>query len=185
MPLYAKALGFSDIDTGKIMSVTTLGILLACVLSGKLSDMAAGRLENRAAARITVLMVGPIIILASVFLLLLFHTSGLFFFTLCTLFLSFGSAWGFGSYYCILPEIFSEEELPVVTGLSGGLADTAMPLAPLAVGVVFGMRGLWTFGWATCIAVALISLVSCWILIRFQRMGIPKTAVRFRSSVNS
>ena len=55
---------------------------------------------------------------------------------------SFGGSWGLGTFYSILPEIFDEDRLPIITGLAGGAGDMGMPLAPLLVGVVFGARGM-------------------------------------------
>ena len=78
---------------------------------------------------------------------------------------SFGGSWGLGTFYSILPEIFDEERLPIITGLAGGAGDMGMPLAPLLVGVVFGARGMWHLGWSVCIVISLLSILAYFLLL--------------------
>lgn len=169
MPLFSEWLGYDEMETGKINTAVTIGLLLACLVSGKISDMVALRMSNKAAARILVMTAGPvIIILSSLMLVFLDLTSfGLFYCTV--LMFSFGGSWGLGAFYSILPEIFDEDRLPIVTGLAGGAGDLGMPAAPLLVGVIFGARGLWQAGWAVCIAVAALSLIACLLLLKNKK----------------
>ena len=89
----------------------------------------------------------------------------------CVSFLfSFSGSWGFGTFYSILPEIYSPRRLPIITGLAGGAGDMGMPAAPLLVGVVFGARGLWQYSWTVCAVMALLSIAAAVILIvRYRR----------------
>lgn len=168
MPIYGKFLGYSDMAIGSILTASTIGMVLACLVSGKVSDLACVGRQNRKKARIVVLMVGPILIILGIVALMLADLTHFMMFYIVTLLLSFGASWGLGSFYCILPEIFSNEELPIVTGFAGGVGDMGMPLAPLVVGVVFGINGFWEIGWLMCAVVAIFSLVACLLLLREQ-----------------
>ena len=132
--------------------------------------MVARRMSNKGRARILVMAVGPIlIIIASLMLILLDLTNfGLFYAT--AFIFSFGGSWGLGTFYSILPEIFDEERLPIITGLAGGAGDMGMPLAPLLVGVVFGARGMWHLGWSVCIVISLLSILACFLLLGNKKL---------------
>lgn len=165
LPLFSQWLGYDELASGKINTAVTIGLLAACLVSGQISDMVARRMSNKGRARILVMAVGPIlIIVASLMLILLDLTSfGLFYAT--AFIFSFGGSWGLGTFYSILPEIFDEERLPIITGLAGGAGDMGMPLAPLLVGVVFGARGMWHLGWFVCIVISLLSILACFLLL--------------------
>lgn len=165
LPLFSQWLGYDELASGKINTAVTIGLLAACLVSGQISDMVARRMSNKGRARILVMAVGPIlIIVASLMLILLDLTSfGLFYAT--AFIFSFGGSWGLGTFYSILPEIFDEERLPIITGLAGGAGDMGMPLAPLLVGVVFGARGMWHLGWSVCIVISLLSILACFLLL--------------------
>jgi MFS family permease len=79
---------------------------------------------------------------------------------------TFGAAWGLGVFYSILPELFDQEKVPLATGLTGGVGDMGMPLAPFFVGAVFGIRGLWRAGWLLCAFVLVLSIAAIMILLR-------------------
>lgn len=170
MPLFSEYLGYNETETGTINTAVTIGLLAACLVSGKISDMVALRMSNKGRARILVMAVGPIIIaISSLMLIVLDLTSfGLFYAT--ALFFSFGGSWGLGTFYSILPEIFDEDKLPIVTGLAGGAGDLGMPAAPLLVGVIFGARGMWHLGWAVCIVIAALSLLACILLLGNKKL---------------
>ena len=165
LPLFSEWLGYNELESGKINTAVTIGLLAACLVSGQISDMVARRMSNKGRARILVMAVGPIlIIVASLMLILLDLTNfGLFYAT--AFIFSFGGSWGLGTFYSILPEIFDEERLPIITGLAGGAGDMGMPLAPLLVGVVFGARGMWHLGWSVCVVISLLSILACFLLL--------------------
>lgn len=165
LPLFSQWLGYNELESGKINTAVTIGLLAACLVSGQISDMVARRMSNKGRARILVMAVGPIlIIIASLMLILLDLTNfGLFYAT--AFIFSFGGSWGLGTFYSILPEIFDEERLPIITGLAGGAGDMGMPLAPLLVGVIFGARGMWHLGWSVCIVISLLSILACFLLL--------------------
>ena len=148
----------------------TVGTNQTCLVSGQISDMVARRMSHKWRARILVMAVGPIlIIIASLMLILLDLTNfGLFYAT--AFIFSFGGSWGLGTFYSILPEIFDEERLPIITGLAGGAGDMGMPLAPLLVGVVFGARGMWHLGWSVCIISSLLSILACFLLLGNKKL---------------
>ncbi|MDO4545420.1 MAG: MFS transporter, partial [Bacillota bacterium] len=141
MPLFSQWLGYDDMETGKITTAVTIGLLASCLVSGKISDMVALRMKSKAAARILVLAVGPVIIILSSLLLILADLSSFGLFYFATLLFSFGGSWGLGTFYAILPELFDNDTLPLVTGFAGGAGDLGMPAAPLLVGVIFGAKG--------------------------------------------
>lgn len=170
LPLFSQWLGYDELESGKINTAVTIGLLAACLVSGQISDMVARRMSNKGRARILVMAVGPIlIIIASLMLILLDLTNfGLFYAT--AFIFSFGGSWGLGTFYSILPEIFDEERLPIITGLAGGAGDMGMPLAPLLVGVVFGARGMWHLGWSVCIVISLLSILACFLLLGNKKL---------------
>ena len=167
MPLFAYDTGFDELLTGKLLTGTTAGMVVACLISGKCSDFAAARAKNKAASRILVLMVGPLLIVASVAALKLLDVSDFMMLYVINFLFSFGGSWGLGSFYCILPEFFSGDKLAAVTGFAGGIGDAGMPLAPLVVGVIFGVRGMWDVGWMCCGVIAVISFIAAVALITF------------------
>lgn len=170
MPLFSEWLGYNEMETGRINTAVTIGLLAACLVSGRISDMVALRMSNKGRARVLVMAVGPVIIaLSSLMLIVLDLTSfGLFYVT--AFLFSFGGSWGLGTFYSILPEIFDEDKLPIVTGIAGGAGDMGMPAAPLPVGVIFGARGMWHMGWAVCIIIAVLSLIACIALLGNKKL---------------
>ena len=165
MPLFASYLGYDEIETGKILSAITLGILSACIVSGKAGDFFASKSENKGIARVNVFSIGCIIVIVSVTMLLLLDLTKFAVFYFTVLVFSFGASWGLGSFYSILPEIFDNETLPFATGFIGGCGDAGMTLAPVAVGIVFGIKGYWTIGWGLCIVVAIFSVLACLMIV--------------------
>lgn len=171
MPLFSAFLGYDESETATINTAVTIGLLAACLVSGKISDMVALRMSNKAKARILVMAVGPvIIILSSLMLVLLDLTTSIGLFYTAALLFSFGGSWGMGAFYAILPELFDENKLPIVTGLAGGAGDMGMPAAPLLVGVIFGAKGMWHLGWSVCILIAALSLAACILLLGNKRV---------------
>lgn len=164
-PLFSSWLGYSELESGKINTAVTFGLLAACLVSGKISDMLALRMNNKGRARIIALAVGPVLIIAASLMLIVLDLSSFSLFYATAFIFSFGGSWGLGTFYSILPEIFDEERLPIITGLAGGAGDAGMPLAPLLVGVVFGAKGMWHFGWSVCIVIAALSLLACFLLL--------------------
>lgn len=165
MPLFASYLGYNEAETGTILSAITIGIVAACVFSGKASDFFASRAKNKGLARVWVLAAGCVIVIASVIMLLMMDLTKFNMFYIVVLCFSFGASWGLGSFYSILPDIFDGDAVPVVTGFAGGCGDAGMILAPVVVGIAFGFKGFWNIGWGICIAVAAISLVACLLII--------------------
>ena len=161
MPLFGADLGYGDLENGKILSAISVGIVLASLVSGKLSDLWAARRRNKAAARTAVFAAGCVIMMAAVAALLTLDLTRFGVFYGVVLFFSFGAAWGLGAFYCILPELFDEETSSVATGLIGGFGDIGMTLGPVAVGILCGARGLWNLGWGLCALVAAVSLLAC------------------------
>lgn len=161
MPLFGADLGYGDLENGKILSAISVGIVLASLVSGKLSDLWAARRRNKAAARTAVFAAGCVIMVAAVAALLTLDLTQFGVFYGVVLFFSFGAAWGLGAFYCILPELFDEETSSVATGLIGGFGDIGMTLGPVAVGILCGARGLWNLGWGLCALVAAVSLLAC------------------------
>lgn len=174
MPLFSEWLGYDEMETGKINTAVTIGLLAACLISGKISDMVAIRMSNKGKARILVMAVGPIIIILSSLMLILLDLTSFGLFYVTALLFSFGGSWGLGTFYSILPEIFDDDKLPIVTGLAGGAGDMGMPAAPLLVGVIFGARGMWHLGWAVCIATAVLSLLACILLLGNKKIRTPQ-----------
>lgn len=164
LPLFSYDIGWSSSEVAASSTAVSLGLILSCLVSGKISDVLALRMDNKAVARIIALAAGPVlIILASTVMITVNLESKILYYTVCFL-LSFGGSWGFGTFYSILPEMFDRETLPDITGLAGGAGDCGMPLAPLLVGVVFGSRGMWKAGWSVCMIFAALSIVACIIL---------------------
>jgi MFS family permease len=160
--------GFYNYDAeniGLIMSSLSFGIFFACVVSGKISDYLSERSKNRGMARLAVFSAGPVLTVISILLLFLMDKNNFYQFYGLMLLLSFAGAWGLGSFYCILPELMEKSSVEYATGFIGGIADLAMPIGPLIFGVAFGVKGLWTAAWLSCIAVCAISVAGCWYLM--------------------
>jgi nitrate/nitrite transporter NarK len=87
------------------------------------------------------------------------------------LLLSFAGAWGLGSFYCILPELMDSGKAEYATGFIGGIADIGMPVGPLVFGVAFGVKGLWTAAWVSCVVICLVSVLGSAALLRSRRRG--------------
>lgn len=165
MPLFGSYLGYGEMETGKILSAITIGIISACVISGKVSDLLAAKMVNKGVARVMVYAVGCIIIIISIVMLVLLDLTNFMTFYFAVLVFSFGSSWGLGTFYSILPELFDGDSLPMATGFIGGCGDIGMTLAPVVVGILFGIRGYWKIGWVVCAVVALFSALACVLII--------------------
>ncbi|MCR1955302.1 MFS transporter [Clostridioides mangenotii] len=166
LPLYGNFLGYGEIQNGSLGVAVTIGMITACLISGKCSDYFASKSKNKAIGRIGVLMAGSIIIVASILVLLISSSGSFGVLYAAVLFFSFGASWGLGVFYSVLPDIFNEDTLTISTGFIGGFGDMMMPIAPFIVGVMFGVKGLWTIGWGVCAALALIGVLACLTLIK-------------------
>jgi MFS family permease len=153
-------LGFSDAQMGGVMSVSALSILAGSLLSGKVSDLAASRGPNRLQRRAAVFALGTVLIMAGAAVLLSADLrppkTGLFNFVV--FFLSFGAAWGLGSFYSIFPEYFRDGEVSAANGFIGGLADMGMPASPMFMAAAGIAGGHWRLAWSSCAFIAAVGL---------------------------
>jgi MFS family permease len=173
MPLFLRALGYGEANTGTILTAVTIGIIGACLISGKASDFFARRSGRKASARIAVLIFGPVATIAAIALMTLGNLSDFRMIYLCVLLFTFAAAWGLGAFYPVIPEMYRDEAVPIVTGTAGGIGDCGMPVAPLVVGVIFGLRGSWSVGWWSCGGMAVVSLLASLILlVSLKRNGV-------------
>ncbi|WP_175548513.1 MFS transporter [Dethiosulfatibacter aminovorans] len=169
MPLFASYLGFDEMETGKIMSAATMGIFFACAVSGNISDIASRKSVSKLDSRTAVFSIGCLIVIISVAVILISNLNNFLVFYFAVLLFSFGAAWGLGSFYSILPEIFNEETLPVATGFIGGCGDIGMVSAPVIVGVLFGAKGLWSMAWGICALIGVLSFSACLMIIKLRK----------------
>jgi MFS family permease len=159
---FGRSLGFSGAQMGGVMGVSALSILTASLLSGKISDLAAsrGRDRKKLRRRVAVFSLGTALIIAGVAVLLSVDLSppntGLFNFIVFSL--SFGAAWGLGSFYSIFPEHFKDGEVAVANGFIGGLADMGMPVSPMFMAVVGIGMNRWYLAWSSCAFIAATGL---------------------------
>ncbi len=173
LPLYGSFLGYNEIQVGSIGTAVTIGMVISCLVSGKCADLFAARSESKGAARVGVMLAGCVLVVLSVAFLLTAASKSYTLLYIAVLLFSFGGSWGLGVFYSILPDVFDGDTLPVATGFIGGFGDMMMPIAPLVVGVLFGVKGFWTMGWGVCAALALIGVLACFILI-----GIAKSETK-------
>lgn len=176
MPLFSSSLGFGELETGKILTAVTIGMIVSCLVSGKASDFFASKSSRKDLARVGILIFGYIILIASVVFIILFDMSSFGILYAAALLMTFGASWGLGAFYCILPEIYEEDTVPIVTGVTGGIGDAGMPIAPLIVGVTFGIRGMWEIGWGSCAVMAGISTLAALILMNNLKKSKAKAA---------
>ncbi len=165
MPIFGEYIGYSVEDIGKIMASTAIGTIIASLVSGKASDYYALNKINKSASRVKIMMLSSMITLISSLLLITLDLKNFNLFYALVLLLSFGGAWGLGSFYSILPELFSDEMMKIAPGFSGGIADISVPLSPFIVGIVFGSRGKWGLAWMSCSIMSMLSLLACVILL--------------------
>jgi MFS family permease len=185
LPLFGMFLGYDELTIGKVLSGVTAAMIISCIVSGKVSDYFAGKCADRSRARLLVLLGGYLLTLAALCLFTFTAAAKISVFTISAFLLTFGSAWGLGVFYSILPEIYDKEKVPLATGITGGVGDMGMPAAPFFVGVLFGSRGLWQTGWAMCALVIAFSIAAIVILLRIikkplkiaaRNEGAPKSA---------
>ena len=165
LSLYGSFLEYSESQIGSLGTAATIGMVAACLVSGKCSDFFAGKAANRGAARVGVMLAGCALTVVSVVLLLGAASQGFALFYAAVLLFSFGGSWGLGVFYSILPDVFDERSLSTATGFIGGFGDMMMPIAPTVVGVIFGVRGLWSLGWGACALLAVVGVLACVALI--------------------
>ena len=165
LSLYGSFLAYSESQIGSLGTAATIGMVAACLVSGKCSDFFAGKAANRGAARVGVMLAGCALTVVSVVLLLGAASQGFAPFYAAVLLFSFGGSWGLGVFYSILPDVFDERSLSTATGFIGGFGDMMMPIAPTVVGVIFGVRGLWSLGWGVCALLAVVGVLACAALI--------------------
>lgn len=161
---FGLGLGYTDAQTGAVMSLSAAAILAGSLASGKISDRCAARFTDSLRARVGVFAVGMILIALGIGVTVLLKPAPprLAVFNLVVLLLSFGAAWGLGSFYCIFTEIYTSDQVAAANGLIGGIADMAMPISPVLM-AVWGIRmNLWDLAWLSCAAVAAVGLVASW-----------------------
>lgn len=166
MPLYSTYLGYSDLESGKLMSAISVGVIIACLVSGKLSDSLAARRSDSAGTRLWVFAAGCAVTVLSIVVMLLADLRNFTLFYAVVMLFSFGASWGLGCFYCILPELLDQETCAVATGFIGGCADFGMMLGPVFVGILLGSKGFWHLGWGLCAMIAAVSLFACLGLIQ-------------------
>ena len=165
LAIYGSFLGYDELQVGSLGTAATIGMVAACLVSGKCSDFFAARMRNRGVARVSVMLAGCALTVVSVaFLLFAAQVSYSLLYAAVVLF-SFGGSWGLGVFYSILPDVFDARTLPTATGFIGGFGDLMMPISPTIVGVIFGVRGLWTLGWGSCALLGVIGVLGCFVLV--------------------
>jgi len=168
LPLFSQYLGYNNSQSGVAMSAITFGIFAATLSSGKISDLLANTLRSRVKARLLVMTIGPVITIVVLGVIFLLDLTSFSTYYGVVFMLSFGSAWGLGAFYCILPEVMETKALDFATGLIGGTADIGMPIGPYVVGVLFGIHGLWNFAGLACLLIGGLSALGCFLMIRLQ-----------------
>lgn len=172
IPLWSQYLGYDSAQSGVAMSAVTIGIFGASLISGRVSDCISSKAQNRGAARLKVMLAGPIATIAGIGIIPFLGLQSFPVFFIAVLILSFGCAWGLGAFYCILPELMKGKALKLATGFIGGTADLGMPIGPLVVGVVFGIKGMWNLAEISCVLVAALSAAGClMMIINLKRRG--------------
>jgi MFS family permease len=165
---FGQSLGFSGAQMGGVMSVSALSILAGSLLSGKVSDLAASRGPDRLRRRVVVFALGTVLIMAGVAVLLSADlrppNTDLFNFVVFSL--SFGAAWGLGSFYSIFPEYFKGDEVSAANGFIGGLADMGMPASPMFMAVVGIGMGHWRLAWSSCALIAATGLTFAAVILK-------------------
>ena len=164
---FGFGLGYSESETGGIMGISAAAILIAALISGKISDLFSKRSVDKLNARIKVLSVGIVFIALGILAMVAIDMSApsLFAFNAVTFVLSFGAAWGLGAFYCIIPEVYAGEQVTVANGFIGGIADMAMPLSPIVMAVVGIGMNRWNLAWFSCVAVCLVGLWAAYKII--------------------
>lgn len=156
---FGQSLGYNEPQMGKIMSISAAAILAASLASGKASDFCASRAVHRLKARVWVFSAGAALIVLGVAVLFLLELKppALSAFNALVFLLSFGAAWGLGSFYCIIPEAFrGDGQVSAANGFIGGIADMAMPVSPVVMAVLGIERGQWNLAWFSCVLVCCV-----------------------------
>lgn len=165
MPIFGEFLGYGPESIGRLMTATSVGIILSAVISGNLSDYMASKAKSKVIARVGVIAIGSVIIVLASMLLMVVDLQNFNKLYMIILLFSFGGAWGLGVFWSIVAEMFMGERLAIVTGFAGGIADLSMPIAPFIVGIIFGAKGLWSLGWGSCMVVGILSGLACVVLM--------------------
>lgn len=167
---FSLNIGYAESNVGGTSSIAATAIVLAAVISGRVSDMSALRVKSPLLGRVAVFSAGMILIITGALIMVFvnFAPPASLVFNSAIFLLSFGAAWGLGSFYCILPELFDGEQTMIANGFIGGIADMAMPLSPAAMAVLGIDLGLWDLAWFSC---AVVSLVGLFFAAQFFRRG--------------
>lgn len=165
MPVFSVALGYDSVSVAQISIFVTVAMILGCVAAGKVSDLMSSSLKDRETARLYAMLPGYMIIACSVPFFMFGAHEGLPAFCALVFALTFGGSFSLGAFYPVIPDLFEEKSVPVVTGIAGGTGDIGMPVAPLIVGVAFGIRGRWDLGWGSCLVFAIISTIAIIVLL--------------------
>ena len=171
MAPFGEYLGYSEAEAGSVMGIAAVAILVAALSSGKTSDWLASRSAKPLVARVAVLSVGTALVaIGALFIVLSDLTApNITAFYAAAFFLSLGAAWGLGSFYCIIPEIYEGERIAVANGFAGGAADMAMPLSPTFMAIVGIGMGMWSRAWLFCILICAVGLVFSLLISRSRR----------------
>lgn len=153
-------IGYTESSVGGTSGIAAAAIVVAAVISGRASDMSALRVKTPLFGRIAVFSAGMFLIIASVLIMVFVDLAppASLAFNSAIFLLSFGAAWGLGSFYCMLPELFDEEQTMTANGFIGGIADMAMPLSPTMMAVLGIGMNLWDIAWLSCAVISLAGL---------------------------
>jgi MFS family permease len=165
LSLFAKALDFDALQIAGISLGVTIAMIFGCISAGRCSDICAKRGGHKATARLYVLLAGQALILVSVPLLIFSKPGNMAFLLAAACLNTFAASWSLSAFYPVIPDLFDADWIAKATGICGGVGDLGMPVAPLLIGVLFGVKGRWGIGWGTCLIVGTISFVATLLLI--------------------
>lgn len=165
---FGLSIGYTESGVGGTAAISAIAIVIASVLSGRASDYFALRVKPPHVGRMAVFSASMLLIMAGSLLIVFIDLAppAKSAFNAAIFLLSFGAAWGLGSFYCILPEIFNEEQTITANGFVGGIADMAMPLSPMLMAILGIGMGRWDLSWLSCVAVSIAGLASAAKILR-------------------
>jgi NNP family nitrate/nitrite transporter-like MFS transporter len=184
MPVFAGAMGHGPLATAKLSAWVTVAMIAGCVVAGRVSDLSARRAKHAGIARLWSMLPAYLIIIAIIPIFAFGDMERLPLLCAAGAVLTLGAAWGLGAFYSIIPELFPADKVPTATGIVGGVGDIGMPVAPMVVGVLFGIQGRWDLGWGACAVFSVISAAVLFVLIGYVRRENRSVArhPRYRSS---
>jgi cyanate permease len=162
VPIFLYDTGYSSSQIGLFGSAQTIGLIVAAVLGGSVSDLLSTKYKNPIKGRPLTMVIGFCVCFAGLIMLNFFTNSFLWVYS-ALMIAFFGVSWPQAAYWALPVEVYPPKLAGRGAGLPGSLGNLPDPIAPtitMALALSYG----WSMGWSISAIVVLIGTISSFVL---------------------